>query len=200
MSKFEIVPSWHKQQTKKWQISGGPGFSAAFGLAGNAQVFRFCHQELNKTYPFAYVGGGVGLAFSLDLGKFLSNVAQVTDQATNTSGNPLSVPGLDKTTVLRPFSFFDLIGAVGGIFQASVAAVASAGAKFWQFGNRDGMFVRYEGPAVEAKLAVSVEPLNVTGGTLFPMSFEFDYVRKQEFVHMRDTRPSQNFKFDPGKM
>ncbi len=200
MSTFEIVPDWHKKQSLNWQISGGPGVSAAWGLAGNAQVFRFTNKDLHKSYAFAYVGGGVGLAISADLGKFIGAVGQVTDQAANTYGNPLSMPGLDKTTVLRPFSFYDVVGALGGIFQASTSAIASVGAKFWQFGTRSGPFVRYEGPSIEAKLAVSVEPLNITGGALFPLDPEFHYVRKQEFVHMRDTKPSQNFRFHPGKI
>ena len=194
---FEVVPGWHRQESKNWEVSGGPGLSAAYGLAGNVMVFRFRNLDQKKTYPFAYVGGGVGLAFSADLGKFLNAASQGTEQAANTSGNPLSVKGLDKTTVLRPFSFYDLVGAQGGVFQASVAAVASAGVKYWQFGVRGNMFVRYEGPAVEAKIAVSVEPLNLTAGGLFPMSNEFNYVRREEFKRALTTPPSQNFATGP---
>lgn len=196
---FETVPSWHKTQTKKWQISGGPAVAVAYGAALNVMYFRFHHVELGKTYPFVYAGLGVGLSFSVDLGKFLSPISQATDQAANTSGNPLSIKGLDKTTVLRPFSFFDLVGARGGVFQASVAAAASTGVKFWQFRGPQGYFVRYEGPAVEVKLAVASEPLNLTAGGLYPVDLEFQYVRKEEFTRMRDTRPSQNFNFNPGK-
>ncbi|MBX3501578.1 MAG: hypothetical protein KF889_19225 [Alphaproteobacteria bacterium] len=98
-----------------------------------------------------------------------------------------------------PLSCFDVVGAVGGVFQSSMAAGASVGAKYWQFGNRDGMSMQYAGPSVEAKIAVSIEPLNVAGGAHFPFSLEFDYVRLREFVHMRDTRPGQNFRFAPGK-
>lgn len=51
--------------------------------------------------------------------------------------------------------------------------------------------------AVGAKIAVSVEPLNLTAGVLFPMSNDLNYARREEFKRMLTTPPSQNFATGP---
>lgn len=194
-------PAWMSQKTKNWTITGGFAFNAGAGIKGGVKLWNFKHGDLVKSYNFLYVEGGAGLSFGASFSKFLDLVSAATGKfADAAGGNKLSIPDLEKIRVKTSFSYLDLMGAVGGIFSAGVAAVGAVEVKVFRVFNGSGTLLEIDSPAIEIKPGVEMNAMSLTAGTFCAFDKVFwdansKAYEQAKFDRIMNTPPSQNWAF-----